>query len=153
MIERKLIRPSYSDWGSPCIVVKKFDGRYRFCVDYQALNTQTMKDAYPLPRIDELLDRLRGAKFFTPLDALSYFWQVPVCKGDKQKLAFCTSEGQWEPVMMPFGVKNGPSTAQRLSNFLFKDFDFILVYMDDILIFSKNEEEHTKHLELVLQRL
>ena len=112
-----------------------------------------MKDAYPLPRIDELLNRLRGAKFFTPLDALSYFWQVLVCKGDKQKLAFRTSEGQWEPVMMPFGVKNGPSTAQRLSNFLFKDFDFVLVYMDDILIFSKNEEEHTKHLELVLQRL
>lgn len=153
MLERKLIRVSYSDWGSPCIVVKKFDGGYRFCVDYRALNSQTIKDAYPLPRIDELLDRLKGARVFTPLDALSYFWQVPVRKGDEHKLAFRTTEGQWEPVMMPFGVKNGPSTAQRLSNFLFKDFDFVLVYMDDILIFSKDEEEHAKHLELVLQRL
>ena len=87
------------------------------------------------------------------MDALSYFWQVLVCKGDEHKLAFRTLEGQWEPVMMPFGVKNGPSTAQRLSNFLFGDMDFVLVYMDDILIFSKNEEEHAKHLELVLQRL
>ena len=112
MLKRKLIRESSSEWGSPCIVVKKHDGGFRFCIDYRALNQQTLKDAFPLPWISGLLDRLGGAQVFSTLDALSYFWQVPVWLGDEGKLTFCTSEGQWEPLMMPFGVKNGPSVAQ-----------------------------------------
>ena len=108
-----------------------------------------MKDAFPLPQISKLLDRLGGKKIFSSLDALSYFWQVPIQPGDESKLAFRTAEGQWEPLMMPFGVKNGPSVAQRLSNALFKDIPFVCVYLDDILVSSKDKEEHKIHLKAV----
>ena len=99
------------------------------------------------------MDKLAGARVFTVGDALSYFWQIAVREGDQSKLAFKTRNGTFKPLMMPFGIKNGPATAQRLSNSMFLDMDFVLVYMDDILIFSGSEEDHKKHLDAFFKRL
>ena len=112
MMERELIREVSSEWRSPCLLVKKRDGGKRFCIDYCTLNKQTLHDSFPLPRIDELLDKIKEAKVFTKLDALSYFWQIAVREQDQSKLAFTTKTGTYAPVMMPFGVRNGPATAQ-----------------------------------------
>ena len=153
MMERELIRESSSDFGAPAILVMKKDGGKRLCIDYRALNQKTLRDSFPLPRTEDLLNKLKGATVFSKGDKVTYFWQIPVRPGDEKKLAFTTSFGSYEPKMMPFGVKNGPATAQRLSNKLYADLDFVLVYMDDVLIFSKNMEEHMKHLRIFFERL
>ena len=149
------IRPSTSPYGAPVLFVPKKDGRWRMCVDYRALNRQTVRDRYPLPRIDDLLDRLGKARHFTTLDLASGYHQIAVRDQDIPKTAFRTQRGQFEFVVMPFGVTNAPSTFQRLMNSLFKeDLDkFVLVYLDDILVFSTTLEEHIEHIRKTLDRL
>ena len=138
-----------------CLFVPKKDGRWRMCVDYRALNRQTVKDRYPLPRIDDLLDRLGKARHFTTLDLATGYHQIAVKEADIPKTAFRTQRGQFEFVVMPFGVTNAPSTFQRMMNQIFKDEmdKFVLVYLDDILVYSATLQEHIQHIRETLDRL
>ena len=148
-------RPSTSPYGAPVLFVSKKDGRWRICVDYRALNRQTIQDRYPLPRIVDLLDRLGKARHLTPLDLASGYHQIAVKESDILKTAFRTQRGQFEFIVMPFGVTNAPATFQRMMNSLFKEElgDFILVYLDDILICSLTLQEHIRHIQIALERL
>jgi hypothetical protein len=134
--------------------VRKADGSLRLCIDYRGLNEVTRKDAYPLPRVDDTLDELKDANFYTHLDLASGFWQVRECDRDIHKTAFQTPGGLMEWVAMPFGLCNAPATFQGMMNDILRDFlhKFVAVYLDDVCIFSCTLEEHMEHLRLVLQR-
>ena len=144
-----------SPYGAPILFVPKKDGRWRMCVDYRALNKQTVKDRFPLPRIDELLERLGKARVFSALDLASGYHQIGVEPGSIEKTAFRTSRGHYEFIVMPFGLMNAPSVFQRLMNQIFAEElgIFVLVYLDDILIFSETVEQHWQHLRDALARL
>ena len=155
LLAQGFIRPSCSLYGAPVLFVPKKDGRWRMCVDYRALNKQTIKDHYPLPRIDLLLARLGQARVFSKLDLAQGYHQIAMAHDSVEKTAFCTNIGQWEYLVMPFGLCNAPSTFQRLMNDVFNQElnSFILVYLDDILIYSHSIEEHWKHLVHALEKL
>jgi transposase InsO family protein len=155
LLDNGLIRPSSSPYGAPALFVKKKDGSLHMCVDYRALNNITVKNKYPLPRIDDLLDRLAGCKYFTKLDLRSGYWQVRIKDEDIPKTAFQTRYGHYEFLVMPFGLCNAPATFQYLMNSIFKPIldRFVIVYLDDILIFSKTRQEHLADLEAVLKIL
>ena len=149
------IKPSTSPYGAPVLFVKKKDGKFRMCIDYRALNSQTIQNRYALPRIDELFDRLHGAKVFSKLDLTSGYYQIAINPKDRYKTAFRTRYGHYEFNVMPFGLTNAPATFQTLMNDIFRDLldVCVIVYLDDILVYSKNEDEHEQHLRQVLQRL
>ena len=149
------IQPSKSPFGAPILFVKKKDGSMRMCVDYRALNNVTIKNNYALPRIDELFDRLQGAQYFTKLDLRSGYHQIRIAAGDAPKTAFRTRYGHFEFLVLPFGLTNAPATFMHLMHQTFRDQldDFVLVFLDDILIFSKTAEEHVKHVQTVLEIL
>ncbi|XP_062384564.1 uncharacterized protein LOC134071743 [Sardina pilchardus] len=155
LLEAGIIHKSTSPWASPIVLVKKKDGSTRFCVDYRKLNTLTRKDAFPLPRVEESLTMLSQAKFFSTLDLASGYWQVPVHPEDREKTAFITPMGLYEWDRMPFGLCNGPATFQRLMEACLGDLNFqsLLIYLDDIIIFSPDFSSHLQRLELVFQRL
>ncbi|GBC09217.1 hypothetical protein RclHR1_00870008 [Rhizophagus clarus] len=155
MLKVNRIRESYSPWASPVILAKKKSNSYRFCIDYRKLNANTIPDAYPLPRIDELLERYQTAKWFTSVDLASGFHQVEMEETDKEKTAFICSEGLYEFNVMPFGLRNAPGTFQRMMDKILREYigNFVEIYIDDIMIYSKNLEEHIEHIEKVLQRL
>ena len=150
-----IIKPSTSPWASPIVLVQKKDGSIRFCVDYRELNSVTRKDAYPLPRIDDTLDTLAGAKWFSTLDLLSGYWQVEMDEADKPKTAFCTPEGLFEFNVMPFGLCNAPATFQRLMDSVLAGLQWssCLVYLDDIIVIRKTFEDHLRNLAEVFDRL
>lgn len=155
-LDRGIIRESSSPYAAPIVLVKKKDGKLRICVDYRRLNAKTHKDAYPLPRIDEALDVLKGAKYFCSLDLAHGFNQLPVKESDVEKTAFRTGTGGlYEYTRMPFGLCNAPSTFMRLMDKAFGDVNFqsLLVYIDDILVFGSTFEETLSRLEMVLSRL
>ena len=155
MLEGGLVRPSKSPYGAPILFARKKDGGLHMCIDYRALNKQTVKDRYPLPRIDELLDQLNGAKVFTKVDLASGYHQVRMVEEDIQKTAFCTRYGQYEFTVMPFGMSNAPSQFMRMMNEYMAPYldKFVIVFIDDILIYSKNKEEHLEHVAKVLDAL
>ena len=146
---------STSPYGAPVLFVKKKDSSLRMCIDYRALNSQTVKNRYALPRIDELLDQLFGAKRFSKIDLTSGYWQIAIAAADRYKTAFRTRYGHYEFNVMPFGLTNAPATFQSLMNDIFRDMldVCVIVYLDDILVFSKNDADHEKHVRQVLQRL
>ena len=158
MANRGIIRPSKSPWSSPKVLVGKKDGSTRFCVDFRKLNSDTRKDFYPLPRVDETLDTLGGPQYFTTLDLASGYWQVPLKEEDMAKTAFTTpgtANSLWEFTVMPFGLCGAPASFQRLMEILLAglNWESCLVYLDDIIIFSRTFEEHLGRLESVLSRL
>ena len=149
------IRPSTSSFGAPVLLVKKKDGSMRMCIDYRALNDITQKNTFPLPRIDDLHDQLTYAKYFTKLDLYSGYHQIPIKPGDEHKTAFTSRYGTYEFLVMPFGLTNAPSTFQTAMNSLFFDWldIFVIVYLDDILIYSRDKTSHIQHVDQVLSRL
>jgi hypothetical protein len=149
------IRRSVSEAGAPILFAQKKDGSMRLCVDYRGLNDITVKDRTPLPLISETLDRLSGAQVFSALDLKDAYYRIPIKKGDEWKTAFRTRYGHFEYLVMPFGLTNAPATFQAYINKALAGYldEFCVVYLDDILIYSKNNEEHTRHLRLVLERL
>ena len=150
-----LIRPSSSPWGCGVLFVKKKDGTDRLCVDYRPLNKKTIKNKFPLPNINELFEQLKGAKVFSKLDLRMGYHQIRIREEDIPKTAFRISFGSYEYTVMSFGLANAPPTFSRMMNFIFNPYtnEFVLVYLDDILVFSKNKEDHAKHLRFVLDKL
>ena len=149
------LEPSTGPWAARVVIVKKKDGSPRFCVDYRGLNKVTIKDVYPLPRIDDTLDRLQGAKFFSSLDLASGYWQVPVHPKHRYKTAFITHRGLFQFKVMPFGLCNAPATFQRMIDMLLTGFiwEFVMAYLDDIIIYSANFNQHLEHLQLVFDKM
>ena len=153
--EKGFICPSSSPWGAPVIFVDKKDGTHRMCVDYRSLNEVTIKNNYPLPRIDDLFDQLRGACVFSKIDLHSGYHQLKIRATNIPKTVFTMRYGLYEYTVMSFGLTNAPAYFLYLMNKVFMEFldKFVMVFIDDILVFSKTEEEHAEHLRLVLQKL
>jgi hypothetical protein len=141
--------------GAPSLFVKKKDGTNRLVQDYRPTNQATIQNKYPLPRINDLYDQLAGSSVFSKLDLRLGYHQIRVRKEDIPKTAFVTRYRSYEYTVMSFGLTNAPATFSRLMNYIFMDYldKFVVVYLDDILVYSKNEEEHAKHLRLVLEKL
>jgi hypothetical protein len=155
LLDKGFIRPSTSPWRCPALFVKKKDESLRMCVDYRPLNAVIIKNKYPLPCIDVLFDQLVGAKVFSKIDLRSGYHQIKIRASDIPKTAFSTSYGLYEFLVMSFGLTNAPAYFMYLMNSVFMpELDkFVVVFNDDILVYCKNEAEHTKHLHIVLQRL
>lgn len=155
LLSKGLIRPSKSAYGAPVLLIKKKDGGWRFCIDYRALNAITLKNKYPLPRVDELFDRLQGAKYFSKLDLRTGYWQIKVYPEDIPKTAFRTRYGSFEWLVLPMGLTNAPATFMHLMNQIFREHldKFVVVFLDDILIYSRTLAEHRAHLRQVLEVL
>lgn len=155
LLDKGFIRPSVSPWGAPVLFVKKKDGSLRLCIDYRQLNKVTVKNKYPLPRIDDLFDQLQGAQCFSKIDLRSGYHQLRIRNEDIPKTAFRTRYGHYEFLVMSFGLTNAPAAFMDLMNRVFKPYldKFVVVFIDDILIYSKSREEHEQHLKIVLQIL
>ena len=155
LLDEGFIRPSISPWGVSVLFVKKNDGSIRMCIDYQELNKVTIKNRYPLPRIDDLLDQLQGAQVFSKVDLRSGYHQVRVKEEDIPKIAFSTRYGHYKLIVMSFGLTNVPTVFMDTMNRVFLDYldQFIVVFIDDILIYSKTPNEHEEHLRKAMERL
>jgi Reverse transcriptase (RNA-dependent DNA polymerase) len=155
LLEKALIRPSTSQWEAPALFAPKTDGGLRMCLDYRALNKGTIKDKNPIPRVDEIFDRLQGAKHFITLDLRSRYYEIKFREQDISKTCICTRYGSFEFLVMPFGVTNAPSVFQALKNTILKDLAdvYVMCYLDDNLIYSKTHSDHKLHVQEVLSRL
>ncbi|GKC79548.1 putative reverse transcriptase domain-containing protein [Tanacetum coccineum] len=153
--DKGFIRPNSSPWGAPVLFVKKKDGSFRMCIDYRELNKLTMKNRYPLPIIDDLFDQLQGLRVYSNIDLRSGYHQLRVREEYIPKTAFKTRYGHYEFQVMPFGLTNAPTVFMNLMNRVCKPYldKFVIVFIDDILIYSKSKEEHAEHLKLILELL
>ena len=155
LLKKGFIRPSTSPWGAPVLFVKKKDGSLRLCVDYRQLNRATIRNQYPLPRIDELFDQQQGSRVYSKIDLRSGYHQLKVRENDVSKTAFSTRYGHYEFLVMPFGFTNAPAAFMDLMNRVFSPYldKFVIVFIDDILVYSGSPEEHAEHLWTVLHIL
>jgi hypothetical protein len=155
LLDRKHIEPSVSPWNSPVVLVRKKDGSTRFCVDYRKLNDITVKDSFPLPRIDDIFDQLSQAIYFTKLDFKNGYFQIPLAPQDRPKTAFSTRDDHYQFTVLPQGVKNGPPTFQRIVNQILGSArrTYCLAYIDDIIIFSQTLDDHLSHLNDIFHLL
>nr|GEZ09024.1 putative reverse transcriptase domain-containing protein [Tanacetum cinerariifolium] len=153
--DKEFIRPNSSPWGAPVLFVKKKDGSFRMCIDYRELNKLTVKNRYPHPRIDDLFNQLQGSSVYSKIDLRSGYHQLRVREEDIPKTAFKTRYGHYEFQVMPFGLTNAPAVFMNLMNQVCKPYldKFVIVFIDDILIYSKNKEEHEEHLKQILELL
>ena len=155
MLDKGFIRPSNSPWEAPILFVKKKDGTLRLCIDYRQLNKVIVKNKYPLPRIDDLFDQLKGARVFSKIDLRFGYHQLRIKEQDIQKIAFRTRYGHYEFLMMPFGLTNAPAVFIDLMNRVFRPYldKYVVVFIDNILVNSNSYLEHEQHLRVVLQTL
>ena len=153
MMENGIIEHSNSDWSSPCVLVPKPDGSFRLCTDFRKLNAITKTDSYPIPRIDDCIDRVGHAKYVSKLDLLKGYWQVPLTEGAKRVSAFVTPSGLYQYRVMPFGMKNAPATFQRLINSLTSDLEGCEGYIDDVVVYSDTWKQHVQRLQALLEKL
>jgi hypothetical protein len=152
--QKGYIHPSSSPRGAPVLFITKKDGSMRMCIDYRSLNEATIKNKYPLRRIDDLFDQLQGAKYFSKIDLRSGYHQLRIKEVDVHKTAFVTRYRQYEFTVMPFGLTNAPAFFMNIMNKVFmEELDKFVVFIDDILIYSKRREDHEHHLRIVLERL
>ena len=153
LLEKRFIRPSVSPWGAPVLFVKKNDGTLRLCIDYRQLNKLTIKNKYLLPRIDDLFDQLKGASIFSKIDLRSGYHRLRIKEVDVHKTTFRTRYGHYEFLVMPFGLTNAPAAFMDLMNRVFRSYvdQFVVVFIDDILVYSKDRENHDTHLRVVLE--
>jgi hypothetical protein len=152
LLDKEFIHPSSSPWEAPVIFVEKKDGTQRMCVDYRASNEVTIKNKHPLPRIEDLFDQLKGARVFSKIDLRLGYHQLRIRPSDIAKTAFTTRYGLYEYTVMLFGLTNAPAYFMYLMNKVFMEYldKFMVVFIDDILVYTRNEEEHEEHLRLVL---
>ncbi|XP_051137549.1 uncharacterized protein LOC127255842 [Andrographis paniculata] len=155
LLDKGYIRPSTSPWGAPVLFVKKKDGSLRLCIDYRGLNKVTVKNKYPLPRIDDLFDQLRGASIFSKIDLRSGYYQLRVAEYDIPKTTFRTRYGHYEFTVMSFGLTNAPAVFMELMNRIFQPYvdQFVVIFIDDILVYSPDKKTHAKHLHVTLNTL
>lgn len=155
MLKKGVIEPATTPWASPVVLAPKKDGTYRFCVDYRRLNNITVRDSYPLPRMDDCIDSLGDAKYMSTLDCNSGYWQIPLKPSHRDRTTFVCHEGTFRFKRMPFGLTNGPATFQRALDIVLAGYKWqtCLVYLDDIIIFSKDAESHLRHVEQILSAL
>ena len=153
LLDKGFIRPSTSPWAAPVLFAKKKDKTLRLCIDYRHLNRVTIKNWYPLPRIDDLFDQFRGAQVYSKIDIRTGYHQPRVRETNILKTAFRTRYGHFEFTVMPFGLTNAPAAFMDLMHRVFQPYldQFVMVFMDDILIYSQSEREHEGHLRIVLQ--
>jgi len=155
LLDKGLIQPTVSPWGAPVLFVKKKDGSLRLCIDYRELNRVTVKNKYPLPRINDLFDQLAEATIFSKIDLRSGYHQLKIKREDVPKIAFRTRYGHYKFLVLPFGLTNAPAYFIDLMNQVFHTFldKFVVVFIDDILVYSKTREDHIEHLRTVLKTL
>ena len=154
-MDKGFIRSSVSPWGAPVLFMKKKDGTLRMCIDYRQINKVTVKNKYPLPRIEDLFDQLKGAGVFSKIDLRSGYYQLRVKDVNVPKTTFRTRYGHYEFLVMPFGLTNAPTTFMDLMNRVFRTYldQFVVIFIDYIFVYSRDEPEHEQHLRIVLQTL
>ena len=153
MLENKIVEPSKSNWASPCVLVPKSDGSVRFCTDFRKVNALTKTDSYPIPRIDDCIDRIGNAAYITKCDLLKGYWCVPLSPRAKEISAFVTPTGLYQYNVMPFGMKNSQATFQRMMHNVLRDLKGVDVYVDDIVVYNNTWEEHVSTLYALFDRL